>query len=134
MQAESTEDFLLALRYRIAQVKIFEGVDLVYLPSSREAFARLDQERFSDILLDMLERFAGARIGLIEISTDCDDEWIMVRIVGKGKCDSHPLDRSMRFFERDLALSGGLLQISKEAGYPSAEIEFAAFERDDQDA
>ncbi|OPY52813.1 MAG: Hydroxyacylglutathione hydrolase [Methanosaeta sp. PtaU1.Bin112] len=130
MQAESDEDFLLALRYRIAQVKLFECIDLVFLPSCREAFARLDQERFADILMDMLERFAAARIKSIEISTECDEEWILVRIVGKSKCISHPLSRSRRFFERNLALSGGLLQISKEADHPSVEIEFAAFQKD----
>jgi glyoxylase-like metal-dependent hydrolase (beta-lactamase superfamily II) len=130
MQAESDEDFLLALRYRIAQVRLFEGIDLVFLPSSRDAFARLDQERFADILLDMLERFAGARIKSIEISTECDEEWILVRVMGISKCISHPLGRSRRFFERNLALSGGLLQLSFMADHPSVEIEFAAFQKD----
>jgi hypothetical protein len=128
MQAESAEDFLLALRHRIAHVNIFEGVDLVFLPRTGEAFARMDQERFVDILMDMLERFAGARIREIEIATTCNDEWLLVRITGRSECSCHPLSRSKRFFERNLALSGGLLQISNEANRPSVEIEFAAFQ------
>ncbi|MDD2754822.1 MAG: MBL fold metallo-hydrolase [Methanothrix sp.] len=127
MQAESAEDFLQALRHRIAQVNIFDGVNLVFLPGSGEAFARMDQERFAEILIDMLERFAGARMRVIEIATALNDEWLMVRITGRSECSCHPLSRSKRFFERNLALSGGLLQISLEANRPSVEIEFAAF-------
>jgi glyoxylase-like metal-dependent hydrolase (beta-lactamase superfamily II) len=130
MQAESTEDFLLALRHRIAQVNIFEGLDLVFLPCTGEAFARMDQERFADILMDMLERFAGAGIREIEIATTCNDEWFLVRITGRSKCSFHPLSRSKRFFERNLALSGGLLQFYNEANCPSVEIEFAAFQEE----
>jgi glyoxylase-like metal-dependent hydrolase (beta-lactamase superfamily II) len=130
MQAESADDFLLALRHRIAQVNIFEGIDLVFLPGTREAFARMDQERFVDILIDMLERFAGARIREIEIATACNDEWLLVRIRGRSECSYHPLSRSKRFFERNLALSGGFLQISHEANRPSVEIEFATFQEE----
>jgi glyoxylase-like metal-dependent hydrolase (beta-lactamase superfamily II) len=130
MQAESAEDFLLALRHRIAQVNIFDGVDLVFLPGTGKASARMDQERFADILMDMLERFAGAGIREIEIATTCNDEWFLVRIKGRGERSYHPLSRSKRFFERNLALSGGLLQISNEANCPSVEIEFAAFQEE----
>jgi len=127
MQAESAEDFRLALRHRIAQINIFEGLDLVFLPGGGEAFARMDQERFADMLIDILERFAGARIREIEIATTLNDEWLTVRITGRGECACHPLSQSVRFLERNLALSGGLLQISLEANRPSVEVEFAAF-------
>ena len=128
MQAESAGDFLLALKARIAHVNIFEGVDLAFLPGAGKAFARMDQERFAEVLIDMLERFAGARIKEIEIGTALNDEWLMVQITGRGECTCHPLSRSKRFFERSLALSGGLLQISHESDCPSVEIEFAAFQ------
>jgi glyoxylase-like metal-dependent hydrolase (beta-lactamase superfamily II) len=131
MHAESAEDFLLALRHRIAQVNIFEGVDLVFLPATGEALARMDHERFADIMMDMLERFAGARIKEIEIATSCNDGWLLVRITGRSECSCHPLYRSKRFFERNLALSGGLLQISQDANRPSVEIEFAAFQEEE---
>ena len=131
MQAESVEDFRLALKARIAHVNIFEDVNLAFLPGSGKAFARMDQERFADALIDMLERFAGARMKEIEIATTLNDEWLMVQITGRGECTGHPLSQSNRFFERSLALSGGLLQISFEADRPSMEIEFAAFPKDE---
>ncbi len=127
MQAESVEDFRLALKDRIARVNIFEDVNLAFLPGSGKAFVRMDQERFADVLIDMLERFAGARIKEIKIATALNDEWLMVQITGRGECTCHPLSQSKRFFERSLALSGGLLQTSFEADRSSVEIEFAAF-------
>jgi glyoxylase-like metal-dependent hydrolase (beta-lactamase superfamily II) len=130
MQVEGSEDFLRALSRRISRVNIFEGIDLAFLPGARKSFARMDKERFSDIMLDILERFAGARVIDIEITTECDDEWILVRIEGRSPCRVHPLSQSRRFFERNLALSGGLLQISHDADHPSVEIEFAAFGED----
>ena len=130
MQAESVEDFQLALKARIAHVNIFEDVSLSFLPVSIKDFARMDQERFADVLIDMLERFAGARMREIEIATALNDEWLMVRITGRGECTCHPLSQSNRFFERSLALSGGLLQTSFEANRPSVEIEFATFQED----
>lgn len=131
MQAESVEDFRLALKARIAHVNIFEDVNLAFLPGSGKAFARMDQERFADVLIDILERFAGARIKEMEIATALKDEWLMVQITGRGECTCHPLSQSNRFFERSLALSGGLLQTSFEANRPSVEIEFAAFPEDE---
>ena len=131
MQAESVEDFRLALKARIAHVNIFEDVNLAFLPGSGKAFARMDQERFADVLIDMLERFAGARMKEIEIATALNEEWLMVQITGRGECTCHPLSQSNRFFERSLALSGGLLQTSFEADRSSVEIEFAAFPEDE---
>lgn len=131
VQAESDEDFLLALKARIAYVNIFEDVDLSFLPGCGKAFARMDRERFADVLIDMLERFAGARMSEIEIATSLDDEWLMVRIKGRGECTCHPLSQSKRFFERSLALSGGLMQIYFEANCPTVEIEFASFLEDE---
>jgi len=81
-------------------------------------------------MIDMLERFAGARIKEIEIATTCNDEWLLLRITGRSECHCHPLSRSKRFFERNLALSGGLLHISQEVNRPSVEIEFAAFQEE----
>jgi hypothetical protein len=131
MQAESVEDFRLALKARIAHVNIFEDVNLSFLPGSDKAFARMDQERFADVLIDILERFAGARMREIEIATALNDEWLMVQITGRGECTCHPLSQSNRFFERSLALSGGLLQTSFEANRPSVEIEFATFQEEE---
>jgi glyoxylase-like metal-dependent hydrolase (beta-lactamase superfamily II) len=128
MQAESAEDYLKALTARVAYVNVFENVDLAFWPGPGKACARMDKERFADILIDMLERFAGARLRKIEIATALNDDWLTVRITGRGECTCHPLSQANRFFERSLALSGGLLETSFEANSPSVEIEFSTLD------
>lgn len=129
MQAESAEDYLKALTARVAYVNVFENVDLAFRPDARKAYARMDKERFADILIDILERFAGARMREIEVATALND-WMMVRITGRGECTCHPLSQSSRFFERSLALCGGLMQASFEANSPYAEIEFSTLQEE----
>jgi len=124
MQAESIEEYLEALTNRIAYLNIFEDIDIKFRPCPRKASARMDRERFAEIMIDILERFAGARLKEIEITADMIDEWATIAISGRGECTCHPLSQSKRFFERSLALSGGLLQTSFEENRPSLEIEF----------
>jgi hypothetical protein len=57
-------------------------------------------------------------------------DWLTVHITGKGECTCHPLSHSNRFFERSLALSGGLLKTSFNVNCPSVEIEFATYQED----
>lgn len=130
MQAESAEDYLKALTARVAYVNVFENVDLAFRPDAGKAYARMDKERFADILIDMLERFAGARMREIEVATALNDDWLMVRIMGRGECTCHPLSQSSRFFERSLALCGGFFQTSFEANSPSVEIEFSTIQEE----
>jgi len=124
MQAESIEEYLEALTNRIAYLNIFEDIDIKFRPCPRKASARMDRERFAEIMIDILERFAGARLKEIEITAEMIDEWATIGISGRGECTCHPLSQSKRFFERSLALSGGLLQTSFEENRPSVEIEF----------
>jgi hypothetical protein len=124
MQAENAEEYLKALASLIAHVNIFEGVDLAFRPCSGKAFVRMDRERFADILIDMLERFASVRLREIEIVTTLNGDLLKMRISGKGECTCHPLSHSKRFFERGLALSRGLLTTSLDVDNPSVEIEF----------
>jgi glyoxylase-like metal-dependent hydrolase (beta-lactamase superfamily II) len=124
MQSESLEEYLQALTNRIAYLNIFENADITFKPLFKKVSARMDRERFSEIMIDILERFAGAQLKDIEISSVMNDGWAMVRIDGRGECACHPLSQSKRFFERSLALSGGLLQTSFENSRPSVEIEF----------
>lgn len=130
VQAESEEDYLRALTARVAYVNIFENVDLAFRPEAGKVYARMDKERFADILIDMLERFAGARIKMIEIATSLNDDWLTLRITGRGECTCHPLSQASRFFERSLALSGGLLETFFEGGCPSIEIEFSTLQEE----
>lgn len=124
LQAESVEDYLLALKARIAHVDVFENVNLNFEADPEKPFARMDKERFSDALADILERFAVAGAGTIEAKTSQNGDWVLVRV--EGPASAHPLARSERFFERNLALCGGLLQTSNEDGRSIVEIEFSA--------
>jgi glyoxylase-like metal-dependent hydrolase (beta-lactamase superfamily II) len=126
LQAESQEDYLKALKARIAHVNLFEDVDLIFQPGPGTIFARMDRDRFRDILIDILERFAGAGLRPLKVSTAQNDEWVLARIAGEGPASHHPLSQSARFFERSLALCGGLLEITNETGGPSVEIELSA--------
>jgi len=126
LKTESQEDYLKALKARIAHVNLFEDVELSFQPDSDAPFARMDRERFSDALIDILERFAGAGLKKLKIATALNDDWVLVRIAGEGPASCHPLSQANRFFERNLALCGGLLQTILEADDPSVEIELYA--------
>jgi glyoxylase-like metal-dependent hydrolase (beta-lactamase superfamily II) len=126
IMAESVEDYLMALKIRIAHVNLFENVSLAFEPDPQRPFARMDKERFSDFLIDIFERFIGAGAKGIEVATSLNEDWVLIRISGSGGATSHPLERAQRFFERSLALCGGLLQTSLEEDGPMVEIEFSA--------
>ncbi|MCX6668617.1 MAG: MBL fold metallo-hydrolase [Methanothrix sp.] len=126
LQAEGIEDYLKALKARIAHVNLFEGVDLAFRPDSKNPFARMDKDRFGDILIDIMERFVGAGFRELKISTALNEDWTLVRIAARGPASCHPLERADRFFERNLALCGGLLQTILEEDGPSVEIELSA--------
>ena len=130
MQAENAEEYRKALASLIAYVNIFEEVDLAFRPCSGKVFVQIDKERFTDILIDMLERFAAMRMREVEIVTALNGDWLTVHITGKGECTCHPLSHSNRFFERSLALSGGLLKTSFNVNCPSVEIEFPTYQED----
>jgi glyoxylase-like metal-dependent hydrolase (beta-lactamase superfamily II) len=126
LNAESEEDYLKALGARIACVNLFDEVNLTFQPGSDGPFARMDKERFSDIFLDILERFAGAGLKDIKISVLCDDTWVTIQITATGTLPYHPLIQAARFLERTLALSGGLLEILFNDEGPAVEIELSA--------
>jgi len=127
IQAESEEEYTKALKARIAYVDIFENVSISFNPDSRRPFAHIDKERFADSLTDIMERFAGQGVTRISLGTAHSDEWCSIRITGGGnRVADHPLNRSIRFFERSLALCGGLMEIGWIDGRPCAKIEFSA--------
>jgi glyoxylase-like metal-dependent hydrolase (beta-lactamase superfamily II) len=126
LMAESAEDYLAALKTRIAHVNLFENVGFTFEADHQRPFARMDRERFSDSLIDIFERFAGVGSKWIKVTTSQNDDWTLIRISGSSSADAHPLYRARRFFERNLALCGGLLQISQEGEEPMVDIEFSA--------
>ena len=124
LMAESVEDYLMALKTRIAHVNLFENASLAFEPDPQRPFARMDKERFSDALVDIFERFIGAGAKGIKVTTSLNDDWVLVRV--EGKTTFHPISRAERFFERSLALCGGLLQTSTAEEGCRVEIEFSA--------
>ncbi|HUI39845.1 MAG TPA: MBL fold metallo-hydrolase [Methanothrix sp.] len=128
--AESEEEYLEALRARIAHVNLFEGVELAFCPDADMPVARMDRERFQDTFRDILERFAVTGTKKINIATDLSDGWALMRIACSGQPGRHPLDQALGFFERNLALCGGLLHIYQSEEGPAAEIEFSAMSED----
>ncbi len=126
IEAETQEDYLMALKARIAHVDLFEDIELSFQPDPKAPFARMDRERFTDVLIDMLERFAGSEMRKIKIATTLNDDWVLVNITGEALTSCHPLGQANRFFERNLALCGGLLQTTLGADGPSVEIELSA--------
>jgi glyoxylase-like metal-dependent hydrolase (beta-lactamase superfamily II) len=124
LRAESDEDYLMALKARIAYVNLFENVGLDFEPDPQRPFARMDKERFSDALVDIFERFIGAGAKEMKVTTSLNDDWVLVCI--EGQTSFHPIGRAERFFERSLALCGGLLQTSTAKEGCRVEIEFSA--------
>lgn len=121
---ESEEDYLRALKARIAHVNLFENVCLSFEPDSKRPFARMDKERFCDCLVDIFERFTGAGAKEMKVTTSLNDDWVLVCV--EGQASFHPISRAERFFERSLALCGGLLQTSTVEERCRVEIEFSA--------
>lgn len=133
LDAESEEDYLKALKARIAHVNLFEDVGFVFEPDQRNPSVNMDRERFSDALIDILERFVAVGVVDIKIRTTMNDGWIAVNISGEGDAQHNPASgRSQRFFERNLSLCGALMQVSPDGECPSIEIEF--YSQGDDDA
>lgn len=124
--AENEEEYLEALKARIAHVNLFEELELAFSPGSDAPAARMDRERFQDTFRDILERFAVGGTRSIKIATDLCDGWVQMRITGNGQRGLHPLSPALGFLERNLALCGGLLQVYQSEEGPAAEIEFSA--------
>lgn len=123
--AESDEDYLRALKARIAHVNLFENVSLIFEPDPENPSTNMDKERFSDALIDILERFVGVGASEIKVTTSLNNDWAIIRVAGSGKVSCNPVSgKSQRFFERNLSLCGGLMQTSFEDNSPTVEIEF----------
>lgn len=90
----------------------------------------MDLDCIGDVLMDILERFAGAGMKKLKIEVSRNDIWVMLRIGAKGKPSCHPLGNSARFLEKNLALCGGLLEISYEEDGPTVEIELSGLGED----
>lgn len=111
LNAKYHEEFLSALRSRIAHVNVFERADIEILEDKSLPYVRMDTERFIEALMDLLERFCGSDRCSIKIVPALMDGWVSIRVVLSKEKYVQPLDpRSMRFLERAFSSCGGIIQ------------------------
>lgn len=125
MNADLHEDYLRALRARIAYVNLLEKNSLKFKADKSLPIVRMDKERFKDALIDLLERISNAETGETQIIATSDQGWASVHIEVQRTDQDYPLDESTwRFFERSFALCGGIIQRSWTDEVYAIEIEF----------
>ena len=125
LYAELHEDYLRALRARIAYVNRLEGSALELKVEGSLPKVRMDRERFKDALLDLLERLSSCEAGETQIIATGDQGWASIRIEVPQADFFYYLDEgTMRFFERSFALCGGIIQRCCAEGVQTIQIEF----------
>lgn len=125
LYADLHEDYLRALRTRIAYVNKLEGAVLKLRADRNLPMVRMDKERFQDALLDLLERVSSFEGGETQIIATRDQGWPSIRIEAQGADSDYSLDEgTMRFFERSFALCGGIIQRYWADGVQTIQIEF----------
>jgi glyoxylase-like metal-dependent hydrolase (beta-lactamase superfamily II) len=125
LDANSHEDYIWALRTRIAHVNPFKNTSLAFEEDQSLPSVRMDKERFTEALVDVLERLASAGAKEIRITPSINEGWVVVRLCATESIYVHPLnDEVMRFFERAFSLSGGFIQSHTAETGPIVDIEF----------
>jgi glyoxylase-like metal-dependent hydrolase (beta-lactamase superfamily II) len=125
LNADLHEDYLRALRARIAYVNRLEGAALKLKADGSLPKVRMDKERFQDALLDLLERISSCEAAETQIIATGEQGWASIRIEAPRADFYYSLDeRTMRFFERSFALCGGIIQKSWDDGIQAIQIEF----------
>lgn len=123
--ADLHEDYLRALRARIAYVNRLEGRALKLKAEGSLPMVRMDKERFQDALLDLLERLSSGEAGEMQIIATGDLGWASILIEVPRADFFYSLDEgTMRFFERSFALCGGVIQRCCAEGFQAIQIEF----------
>ena len=114
-----------ALRTRIAHVNPFKNTSLKFEEDRSLPSVRMDKERFTEALVDVLERLASAGAKEIRITSSINDGWVIVCLCSKESIYVHPLNEErLRFFERAFSLSGGFIQSYIAETGPMVDIEF----------
>ena len=125
IEADVYEDYVKALRTRIAYVNLLESATVKFKADKNLPIVRMDKERFTDALMDLMERLPSVRATEIQIITSSNQGWVSICIVVHGIDQDYPLDeQTWRFFERSFALCGGIIQRYKTSEGPAMEIEF----------
>lgn len=129
LKADLHEDYIRALRARIAYVNRLDGAALNLKADRNLPTVRMDKERFQDALLDLLERLSSCEAGETQIIATREQDWASIRIEAARADSDYSLDEgTMRFFERSFALCGGVIQKSQEDGVQAIQIEFPSSE------
>jgi len=125
LDAETYEDYLWALKRRIAHINVFEKTTLDFEEVQGIPFARMDTGRFMEAIIDILERLCSDGAKKIIITPLYNQGWITLRISVTETASIHPWrDITLRFFERVLALCGGFIQTYTSQEGLVVEIEF----------
>ncbi len=115
LAAETEEEYLRALRARISHVNLAERADLVFERADDLPEVLIDAERFSDLVIDVLERLVAARAEKIVIETARLDGSVSASISGTGpKLVSPFREAELMFLQRSVSLCGGTLVEGRE--------------------
>jgi glyoxylase-like metal-dependent hydrolase (beta-lactamase superfamily II) len=126
LEAETDEEYLLALKARISHVNLSERADLVFEGADDLPEVLIDVERFSDLVIDVLERFVAARAERIVVRTFKSGDSVSASISGTGPKLVNPFREDERkFLQRSVSLCGGMLvEGRKEKGAPPISVRF----------
>ncbi|KQC05139.1 MAG: hypothetical protein APR55_05950 [Methanolinea sp. SDB] len=105
--APDEESFARALALRIAWVNLFEKMKFEYSPGLSLPLVLMDNERFEDTVIFILEKLSVAGVPSINISSRVDKDGVTMSLEGVAG-GRVPLDRQAELFARNSTdLSGG---------------------------
>ena len=115
LEAETDEEYLLALRARICHVNLAARADLVFERAEDLSEVLIDAERFSDLVIDLLERLVAARAEKIVVRTVKNGGSVSASISGEGPKLVNPFrEAELKFLQRSVSLCGGTLVEGRE--------------------
>jgi glyoxylase-like metal-dependent hydrolase (beta-lactamase superfamily II) len=125
IDTDDQEAFARALAVRIAAVNPFEGLAIEFSPGEHLPSVLLDRERFGDVLLYLLERWAAAGAAGVRLATGLEGSLVWVSLDSRG-CRGPLGEAALRFAARSAGLSGGRL----DAGDTGVRLEYPAMDTD----
>jgi len=132
LEAETDEEYLRALRARISHVNLSDRADLVFERTDDLPQVLMDCERFSDLVIDLLERLVAARAERIAVRTSKSGDSVSASISGSGPKLVNPFrEAELRFLQRSISLCGGTLVGGREEvrGDPEISVRFFSEEK-----
>jgi hypothetical protein len=110
LNAKSEEDYIEALKARIAHVNLFENTGLVFKEDPDLPMTVLDRERFVDLVIETFERLISAGSKEIRISASRTGDRNLVAITSANSLIYNPFTVPvLRYYQRMITLSGGVL-------------------------